>query len=99
MIDYGKPTNSWIARRWPAIRARGMAHFVLVRGLAFWGGLMFALSIAMIWVKFGPQHPRFGLLLGVAAGLCTVGGLVWGVLTWAINERIFRNLNPHRNPA
>ncbi len=76
-----------------------MAHFVLVRGLLFWGGLMFAFSVAMTWVKFGPQHPRFNLLLGVSAGLCAVGGLAWGLLTWTVNERIFRNLNLHRNPA
>ena len=99
MIDYGKPTNNWLARRWPAIRAKGMAHFVLVRGLLLWGGLMFAASVAMTWLKFGPQHPRFGLMVGVAAGLCTVGGLLWGVLTWTINERIFRNINPQRNSA
>ncbi|MEO5963406.1 MAG: hypothetical protein ABIO75_05400 [Thermomonas sp.] len=99
MIDYGKPTISRIAKRWPAIRAKGMARFVLVRGLLVWGGLMFVLSVAMTWVRFGPQHPRFGLLLGVAAGLCAVGGLVWGLLTWTISERIFRNINPNRDSA
>jgi hypothetical protein len=99
VIDYGRATNGWIARRWPAIRAKGMAHFVLVRGLLFWGGLMFALSVVMTWLKFGPQHPRFALLLAVAAALCGVGGLAWGVLTWAINERIFRNLDSDRRSA
>ncbi|MEO6154939.1 MAG: hypothetical protein ABIP16_04340 [Thermomonas sp.] len=98
MTDYGSRTERWTAKRWPAIRARGMARFVLVRGLLRWGGLMFALSIAMTWVRFGPSHPRFGLLLVVAAGLSAVGGLVWGLLTWTINERIFRNLNPATNP-
>lgn len=97
MTGYGKPTNSWLAKGWPAIRAKGMAHFVLVRGLLLWGGLMFALSIAMTWIRFGPQHPSFGLLLVVAAGLSAVGGLSWGLLTWLINERIFRNLNPASN--
>lgn len=99
MTGNGKPNPSWIARRWPAIRAKGMAHFVLVRGLLLWGGLMFVASVAMTWVKFGPQNPRFGLMLGVSAGLCIVGGLIWGLLTWTINERIFRNINPHRDSA
>ena len=76
-----------------------MARFVLMRGLLFWGGLMFVFSIALTWMKFGPQHPRFGLLLGVAAGLCAVGGVLWGMLTWTINERIFRTINPHRDSA
>jgi len=96
MIDYGSRTERWIATRWPAIRAKGMAHFVLVRGLLVWGGAMFALSVVMTWVKFGPQHPRFILLLCVAALLCSVGALVWGGLTWTINERIFRNLDSNR---
>ncbi len=98
MIDYGKPTSTWIERRWPAIRAKGMAHFILVRGLLFWGGVLFALSVIMVWVKFGPQHPRFVLLLCVAALICSVGGLVWGGLTWAINERLFRNRDSNRRP-
>ena len=99
MTEYGSRAERWTATRWPALRAKGMAHFVLMRGLLFWGGLMFAFSIALVWAKFGPQHPRFGLLLGVAAGLCAVGGLAWGALTWNINERIFRNLNQDRHSA
>ena len=99
MTDYGKPTNRWLARRWPEIRAKGMSRFIMVRGVGIWGGLMFALSFAMVWIRFGPQHPRFWLLLAVAAGLCLVGGAVWGLLTWTINERIFRNINEHRNSA
>jgi len=39
------------------------------------------------------------LMVGVAAGVCAVGGLVWGVLTWTINERIFRTLDPNRRSA
>jgi len=99
MTDYGKPTYTWLAGKWPAIRARGMRHFVLVRGLAFWGGLMFAFMLATTWIKFGPQHPRFALMVLVAAALCAVGGLVWGLLTWTVNERIFRTMDPNRRSA
>ncbi len=99
MTDYGKATNAWVRGKWPAIRARGMRHFVLVRGLAVWGGLIFGLMLVTTWVKFGPQHPRFVLMVGVAAGLSAVGGVVWGVLTWTINERIFRTLDANRRSA
>ena len=99
MTDYGNTTNAWLGGKWPAIRARGMRHFVLVRGLAFWGGLMFAVMLATTWIKFGPEHPHFALMVGVAAGVCAVGGLVWGLLTWTINERIFRTLDSNRRSA
>lgn len=99
MIDHGKATHAWLGGKWPAIRARGMRHFVLVRGLAFWGGLMFGLMLATTWIKFGPQHPHFVLMVAVAAGLCAVGGLVWGLLTWTINERIFKTLDNKRRSA
>ncbi len=99
MSDHGKATDAWLRGKWPAIRGRGMRHFVLVRGLAFWGGLMFAFTLAMTWVKFGPQHPRFVLMVAIAAGLCAVGGLAWGLLTWTINERIYRTLDSKRRSA
>ncbi len=92
MTDYGSSKINRLAKNWPAVRAKGMTHFMLTRGLLMWGGLMFVFFTVVIWVKFGPQHPQFVLLLGVAAGLCAVGGLFWGVLTWTISERIYRSL-------
>lgn len=92
MTDYGSPAERWVATRWPAIRARGMWRFLLVKGVALWGGLMFAFMVVMMLVRFGAGHPRFPLLIGVALPLCAVGGLAWGVLTWIFNERIFRAL-------
>ena len=96
MIDYGSRSERWVAEKWPAIRARGMRHFVLVKGVAFWGGLMFAFMAAMMLVQFGAGHPRFPLLMAVALPLCALGGLCWGLLTWTFNERIHRALQQQR---
>lgn len=96
MTDYGSRAERWVATRWPAIRARGMWHFVLLKGVAFWGGLMFAFMVAMMLHRFGAAHPRFPLLLAVALPLCAIGGLVWGLLTWYFNERVLRALNSAR---
>ena len=92
MIDSGSRVERWVATRWPAIRARGLWHFVLLRGVLFWGGLMFFAMLVMLAVKFGIGHPRFPLLVGVDAGLCLIGGLVWGLTTWFLNERLYRAL-------
>jgi len=92
VIDSGSRAERWVATRWPAIRARGLWHFVLLRGVLFWGGLMFVAMLVMMAMKFGITHPRFPLLVGVDAGLCLVGGLVWGLSTWFLNERLHRVL-------
>ena len=81
-----------VAARWPAIRAGGLWRFVLLRGVAFWGGLMLVFMAIVMSVQLGPAHPRLPLVLAVAVPLCAVGGLCWGLLTWTLNERIFRAL-------
>jgi prolipoprotein diacylglyceryltransferase len=96
VTDYGSRAERWVAQKWPAIRARGMWQFVLVKGVAFWGGLMFVFLAIMMLVQFGAAHPRFPLLLAVALPLCAIGGLAWGLLTWFFNERIFRALQHSR---
>ena len=82
----------WLRERWPAIRARGGARFVLVRGLLTWGGIMAIAMAVMVTLRLGADHPRLPLLLVVDVALCAVGGLLWGALTWWINERLFRSL-------
>jgi multisubunit Na+/H+ antiporter MnhB subunit len=90
VTDYGSRAERWVATRWPAIRARGMWHFVLLKGVAFWGGLMFAFMTVLMLLQLGPAHPRLPLVLAVAVPLCAFGGLCWGLLTWIFNERIHR---------
>ena len=96
MTDYGSRAERWVAQKWPAIRARGMWHFVLLKGVAFWGGLMLAFMTVLMLVQLGPAHPRLPLVLAVAVPLCAIGGLAWGLLTWFFNERIFRALQHSR---
>ena len=90
--DPGPRTASWLATRWPAIRARGATRFILMRGVLLWGGLVFVAMAAFTAAKLGIHHPRFPLMLAIAALLSAVGGLAWGALTWSINERLFRTL-------
>ena len=92
MINSGSRTERWVARHWPAIHACGRGRFVLVKGLALWGGLMFAAIGAMLLWRFGIHDPRLPMLLALNLGLCVVGGLCWGLLTWTLNERVYRAL-------
>ena len=97
MTDHGSRAERWVATRWPAIRARGMWRFVLVKGVAFWGGLMLAFMAIVMTLQLGPSHPRLPLVLAVAVPLCAVGGLAWGLLTWLFNERIFHAIQQQKN--
>ena len=96
MTDHGSRAERWVAVRWPAIRARGMWHFVLLKGVAFWGGLMLAFMAIAMTLQLGIAHPRLPLVLAVAVPLCAIGGLVWGLLTWFFNERIFLALQQQK---
>ena len=97
MTEHGSRAERWVATRWPAIRARGMWRFVLVKGVAFWGGLMLAFMAIAMTLQLGPSHPRLPLVLAVAVPLCAVGGLAWGLLTWLFNERIFHAIQQQKN--
>ena len=96
MTDYGSRAKRWVSANWPAIHARGMWRFVLLKGVAFWGGLMFLAMLVMTGLRLGFDHPRYPLLAAIALVLCAIGGLFWGLLTWFFNERIFRALQHSR---
>lgn len=95
--DPGPRTNSWLATRWPAVRERGAARFILLRGLLLWGGALFVVMSAFSAFKLGLDHPRLPLMIAIVALLCAVGGLVWGALTWSINERLYKTLMDKRS--
>ena len=96
MSNYGLRAERWVAEKWPPIHAGGMWRFVLLKGVAFWGGLMFAFMALMMVVQLGIAHPRLPLVIAVAVPLCAIGGLAWGLLTWIFNERIYRALQQQR---
>jgi len=91
-VSLGQRTELRIREQWPAIRARGFVRFVLVRGLLTYGGMMAVAVAVMVTLTLGTSHPRLPMLLGIAVPLCAIGGLLWGALTWWVNERLFRSL-------
>ena len=93
VIGSRERTERWLRERWPSIRARGLTHFLLVKGLLLWGGIMFVVMGALSAGRLGLDHPRLPLMLAITALLSAVGGLLWAATTWWINERIFRSLN------
>ena len=83
----------WYPRKtheaWALVREKGATRFILVNGVAWYGGLMFLLiGLLSPLVRYGqlpaPSHLALGALVWAVAGLA------WGVLTWHFSERNFR---------
>jgi hypothetical protein len=94
VTDYGSRAERWVAQKWPAIRARGMWRFVLLKGVVVLGRADVRLPRHH---DAGPVPLRITRCCSpLALPLCAIGGLCWGLLTWYFNERIYRALQTSR---
>ena len=73
--------------KWSEIRARGVRHFILVRGLLIFGVSAFAVSL-VVPTLFGASVFTWGKIAATLL-ICAVAGFVWAVVTWYLNERAF----------
>jgi hypothetical protein len=72
-------------QKWESTRARGMKHFVLVRGVLSYGLAMF---VAMtFFVHHGELTPKF---IAISAVLWLIGGAAFGVASWYLLEILYR---------
>ena len=85
---------------WEKIRQDGLGRFVLRYGLVITGGLLFlifGLITVFIWIRQAAGYPftLTSLLfllwqLLVVALVCEVAGLVNSLVTWVVEERLYR---------
>ncbi len=87
--------QSWLQRRWPAIRAKGRAHFVLMRGVLLWGGLMTMAVYVMLLASSRTQVLHLGAVFPLVPLLCLPAGAVWGLLSWHWNDSLYKKLGFH----
>ena len=77
--------------RWAKTRAKGFWRFVLFNGVVVWGGVMtLFLGVLMPYLNHTSRS------LPLAAAVCLSGGLLWGVLTWLLSERMYSRNQPSR---
>jgi hypothetical protein len=89
--------QSWLQRRWPAIRAKGRLHFVVVYGLLLVGGLM-TVGIALMLLAASRRQPlHLGAVLPLVPLLCLPAGALWGIVSWHWNEYLFHKLGFDRD--
>ena len=90
--------QSWLQRRWPALRAKGRARFVLVYGLLLCGGMM-TVGIAVMLIAASHRQPlQLGAVLPLVPLLCLPAGVLWGLVSWHWNEYLFHKLGFDKHP-
>ncbi len=96
----------WTARdiaAWEKIRARGLVRFVLWYGVCITGGglfLLLGLLSLLLWLKDSllnriatvPTPVYLLLQSAFLAALALVGGLVNSLVTWMMEETIYRRI-------
>jgi hypothetical protein len=87
-------------RAWEKMRQPGFWHFVLGYGVIGFGLFLFILmggATLFTWIlaPFGLAGLFFQL--AVTAGLCLLGGLVTGVLTWWLEDGIYQRIKKSRS--
>jgi hypothetical protein len=80
----------WLQRRWPAIRAKGLVHYLLVRGLLLWGGGMTLAMVAMLLLAARRQDLRLEAVWPLVPLFCLPAGAFWALISWHWNDYLYR---------
>ena len=84
------PKRQAAMAKWARFRGMGRGRFVLQFGVLFWGGLMFlAMGLGFTAMMIGKQAFSPSILL-LNACVWASGGVLFGLLTWHANEKLFR---------
>lgn len=75
---------------WSRIRDRGAARFILVNGVAWYGGLMFVFMGLLLPMAGNDWQLPTDRPLVLSAIVWAAAGLAWGALTWHFSEFNFR---------
>lgn len=70
---------------WGKTREMGRTKYILFHGVLFWGVPMFA--IMTFFINNRPDRPLTQGMILVSALVWALGGALFGVTTWYINER------------
>jgi hypothetical protein len=85
---------------WEKIRQKGLRRFMLWYGLAF-SGIMFLVMGAVTlfsWLQSPASFASLLFQLVVVASVCLLGGIITSLLTWWMEERIYRKIMLSRSP-
>jgi len=85
---------------WERIRQKGLGRFILLYGLLISGGglfLIFGLIFLLSWLRKAVGSPITSVTIIFVAGqlfftalVCLAGGVVNSLLTWVVEERLYK---------
>ena len=84
---------------WEKIRQRGFGRFVLWFGVLGFGGFLFLVAGIVTLIGWFTAQTGFAALLfrlAVALGVCLLGGLIAGLLTWWLEDGIYKWIKKSR---
>jgi hypothetical protein len=91
--------------RWTAVRARGATHFILVRGVVFFGGFFAVASSCAAYLEAralrgtirqafpaaaDPAPSFLAQVLPFGIGFSLVAGLLFGIIVWLVQNWLVR---------
>jgi hypothetical protein len=77
------------AKRWAAIRSAGKTRWILIRGIFYFGGLLFVFGITFHALRHGSDSLwDIGDFVGRLIG-AIIGGLLYGFMTWNSSEKAY----------
>ncbi len=74
------------------MRAKGKIHFILMRGVLLWGGMMTVAVYAMLFATARMQNLHLATVWPLVPLLCLPAGAFWGLLSWHWNDYLYKKL-------
>ena len=71
--------------KWKNVRAKGMLRYVLLSGVLSYGLAMFVVMTFVV-----NRDKLSASFVGISAIIWTIGGALFGLATWFVQERKFR---------
>ncbi len=75
---------------WARLRERGAARFILVHGVAWYGGLMFLFMGLLLPMSSQSWQWPDTRNIALSVLIWTFAGLIWGTSIWHLSEYNFR---------
>lgn len=87
---------------WEKIREKGFSRFILRYGMMLSGAILIIIVGGMVmllaWNKSHTSLTPELSVMGMIGAICLIGGLVNGLITWTVEEKMYRKFKKIHKP-